>query len=612
MSTKRKNKPKNHRLTQYIKVLSKQNSWNNYAVCLACSENLEENELSKLTFTNKKPQVKNHLKNCEYFKKKIGSQEEVGAIINLTDNENEEIEKNKHLRADSDSGKIGREKVLRYLESMQSNLNTVFFKTIEGEISSTRSFVSTSTSITSSSKRHLHLVKTGDNVLENILVQTPTKKEQPIFERLLLKASDISSERERMIEIIPKIEGLIKDARDDLDAKVIAIISDSAAAYAEAQYRLRLEYPHIVFLLCFAHQCQLAICDIFKESPSLKNASFKAITIAAYFKSGNNSYFIDKLRDIQKELYKKYYSIMVPCETRWNSHYYCFKSLVRSKQALRNLAIQHERPQSAPAEASTSTSNNTNEIYLNKDICKILLDNNWWDTIEALQEILLPYCVVLNKLQSDKARLFELLHALGYFIQFWNQYSNVELRGKMIERLEKRWYQWEQPLLLLSFMLHPKYRLAYFNSGIENLTFITLGRYLTYYYKAWFQKRPTRLLLDFEDYCQKIEPFNDETFNQFGDDVFKFWKYVEGNYKELASIALRIFGICNDKVLSISKLYASINFSFRKKELQKNKIEFLDLNAKPVNDNLQQNPANDDDDFDEIIRDEDNIITSER
>ncbi|GBC01875.1 hypothetical protein RclHR1_04360020 [Rhizophagus clarus] len=55
------------------------------------------------------------------------------AIINLTDNENEEIKKNKHLRADSDSGKIEREKVLRYLESMQSNLNTVFFKTIEGE-----------------------------------------------------------------------------------------------------------------------------------------------------------------------------------------------------------------------------------------------------------------------------------------------------------------------------------------------------------------------------------------------------------------------------------------------------------------------------------------------
>ncbi len=54
-------------------------------------------------------------------------------------------------------------------------------------------------------------------------------------EILIWKASDISSERERMIEIIPKIEGLIKDAKDNLDAKVIAIISDSAAAYARAR-----------------------------------------------------------------------------------------------------------------------------------------------------------------------------------------------------------------------------------------------------------------------------------------------------------------------------------------------------------------------------------------
>ncbi|GBC01874.1 hypothetical protein RclHR1_04360019 [Rhizophagus clarus] len=221
-----------------------------------------------------------------------------------------------------------------------------------------------------------------------------------------------------------------------------------------------------------------------------------------------------------------------------------------------NLAIQYIRPQSAPVEASTSTSNNTNKIYLNKDICKILLDNNWR--------------------KNDRTTR-----------------KTVVLMGAAI--------------------------------------IITL-----FYAPLKISKRPTCLLLDFEDYRQKIEPFNNKTFNQFGDDVFKFWKYVEENYKELASIALRIFRICvnavsvermwssigflhtnhcnrlnNDKVLSMSKLHASINFSFRKKELQKNKIKFLDLNAKPVDDNLQQNPANNDDDFDEIIGDEDNIITSE-
>jgi hypothetical protein len=66
---------------------------------------------------------------------------------------------------------------------MQNNLDTVFFKTIKGEISSVQFFASTLIL----SKHHLHLVKTGDNIMENILVQTSTKKKQFVFKYFLLK-----------------------------------------------------------------------------------------------------------------------------------------------------------------------------------------------------------------------------------------------------------------------------------------------------------------------------------------------------------------------------------------------------------------------------------------
>jgi hypothetical protein len=72
----------------------------------------------------------------------------------------------------------------------------------------------------------------------------------------------------------------------------------------------------------------------------------------------------------------------------------------------------------------------------------------------------------------------------------------------------------------------------------------------------------------------------------------------------------------------MSKLHASINFSFRKKELQKNEVELLDLNARPVESdfsNLQvsdsdsvRNPQQNSIDDDEIIGDEYDIISSER
>jgi hypothetical protein len=88
-------------------------------------------------------------------------------------------------------------------------------------------------------------------------------------------------------------------------------------------------------LPCFAHQCNLAVGEIFKESSIFRNASTNAVKLTLYFNHPNNAYFIGKLRKIQKELYSKYYSIIKPGDTRWNSYYDCYKSLIRTKQALR-------------------------------------------------------------------------------------------------------------------------------------------------------------------------------------------------------------------------------------------------------------------------------------
>jgi uncharacterized protein YutD len=72
-------------------------------------------------------------------------------------------------------------------------------------------------------------------------------------------------------------------------------------------------------------------------------------------------------------------------------------------------------------------------------------------------------------------------------------------------------------------------------------------------------EKTNSLLLDFENYRQKNESFNDETFNQFDDDIFKFWKYVEGDYKEPANVVLRIFGICMNSA-SVKSMWSTIGF----------------------------------------------------
>ena len=79
----------------------------------------------------------------------------------------------------------------------------------------------------------------------------------------------------------------------------------------------------------------LFLDEIFKESDKFKQASVKAIKIALYFKSSNNKHFIGQLQTLQKETYGKYIQIAIGNDTRWNSHYECFCTLVKSKGALR-------------------------------------------------------------------------------------------------------------------------------------------------------------------------------------------------------------------------------------------------------------------------------------
>ena len=61
----------------------------------------------------------------------------------------------------------------------------------------------------------------------------------------------------------------------------------------------------------------------------------QSIKIVSYFNNTRHSYFIGKLRDIQKQIYFKYITLICPGDTRWNSYCYCFKSLLKSRQALR-------------------------------------------------------------------------------------------------------------------------------------------------------------------------------------------------------------------------------------------------------------------------------------
>ncbi|CAG8704151.1 9878_t:CDS:2 [Cetraspora pellucida] len=62
--------------------------------------------------------------------------------------------------------------------------------------------------------------------------------------------------------------------------------------------------------------------------------------------------------------------------------------------------------------------------------------------------------------------------------------------------------------------------------------------WIIYYYKNWFNKSLNSILSELQYYESQEYLFNQETFNQFGSDVLKYWNFCKGIAPELHLVAI--------------------------------------------------------------------------
>jgi hypothetical protein len=147
----------------------------------------------------------------------------------------------------------------------------------------------------------------------------------------------------------------------------------------------------------------------------------------------------------------------------------------------------------------------------------------------------------------------------------------------MRTRLERRWKSWEQPLLLISFWLHPEYRLNKFSKKYANLIF-DLSEWLQYYFESWFSQPAQHLLNEIEDYESKQRPFDDISYQQFNGDILKYWQFCSRkDGSELAKIACRIYGICVNSA-SVERLFSNMKYLHSKSRNRLSVIIFFIFN----------------------------------
>ncbi|CAG8768478.1 2065_t:CDS:2, partial [Cetraspora pellucida] len=135
--------------------------------------------------------------------------------------------------------------------------------------------------------------------VSNQMVANIKNKAQKDFYSIILTMDviDISNKRACIEEVKNKINEITKSVTNE-GIKVTAIVTDSHSSYAAARKQLQVKNPQITYLSCFAHQTNLYIGEIFKESNIFKTTALETTHIAIYFKNKQHAYFTGKLCDI--------------------------------------------------------------------------------------------------------------------------------------------------------------------------------------------------------------------------------------------------------------------------------------------------------------------------
>ncbi|CAG8812195.1 16875_t:CDS:2, partial [Cetraspora pellucida] len=158
-------------------------------------------------------------------------------------------------------------------------------------------------------------------------------------------------------------EKLFQKAADQ-NIKILAFVTDSASENATARQRLQLQRQNLLYLLCFAHQANLCIADIFKSNPDYIKASTNSWSIFSFFNS--SIFWLEHFRYEQVLAYNEKCSALIRlvlaiCQLREELH--CMHQLTKLKKL-------EERCNNTNTNKQAKTSYELDNIYLketNKD-----------------------------------------------------------------------------------------------------------------------------------------------------------------------------------------------------------------------------------------------------
>jgi len=258
----------------------------------------------------------------------------------------------------------------------------------------------------------------------NVVVLTP----QPY----LWSTEPIGSETCGADKIAKVVIEAIRDIEDRTGAKVVALVTDNAADMKAAWRKLKEQRPLLTCLGCFAHGMNLFIGDVAKI-PECKAVFDAFVAVVNYVHCSPKR--MARLTELQCQEYGRTVSLDTPADTRWYTLLKAVVSVLRSRRALRRLALELEDPA----------------------LSAHVLSSEFWSSGRDLADVLTPAGLFILEVESDRSTLDDAFQAFAD-VAWALDGSNHPKKTEIVDLLRHRFRFLYQRVLVLAHALNPARR----------------------------------------------------------------------------------------------------------------------------------------------------------
>ncbi|GAA6037886.1 hypothetical protein JCM8097_005087 [Rhodosporidiobolus ruineniae] len=234
----------------------------------------------------------------------------------------------------------------------------------------------------------------------------------------IVGVEDITDKAKTGALALEGIEKYAKKAEETYGVKIAAVCTDSGSDCASARRQYLVKNPHVIVVPCYAHQLQLVIGDVFKQSEVLAKADKLVQTFVVWARS--HSRVIGLLNRFRKEAGQPPLVFVLPGTTRWTSNLAAAKRLLELKESLLALRMAKKKELLTCAGETPAAKKKASAMV-------DLLGMEWfWEGVETIVSTLEPLAVATNIAQANSCGLDDLFLLFG---RLYHQYADIVRNG---------------------------------------------------------------------------------------------------------------------------------------------------------------------------------------